>query len=177
MTSSADRTKEFIDLFLRAEPKVYAYIRSQIPRRADAEDVLQETATTLWTKFDDFISGSNFLAWAYQVARFKVRYYYSRQAREHRLFSQAFVDRIAIKAEQMASNLGELEPILIECMERLTTADRDVVQRCYGSTATVASVAEDLERPVNTIKSVLKRSRRILFECISRAINRERDGK
>lgn len=174
MTPSTDKSNSFIDLFLKAEPRVYAYIRSQIPHRSDAEDVLQETASTLWAKFHDFAPDSNFLAWAYQVARFKVQHYHEKQSRQRRLFSRALVDLVAARAEKMANELSELEPMLAECMQRLSAADREVIQRCYGSDATVAAVANELGRPVNTIKSVLKRARLALFECIQRSIHREK---
>lgn len=173
MALSADKSSEFLDLFLRAEPRVYAYIRSQIPTRADAEDVLQETAATLWAKFDDFTPDSNFLSWAYQVARFKVQHYHDRQSRQRRLFSREFVNLVAARAETMADELGQLQPMLAECMKRLPDADREVVQQCYGSEATITVVAAQLGRPVNTVKSVLKRARRALYECIQRAIHRE----
>lgn len=173
MDSSTNKPNSFIDLFLKAEPRVYAYIRSQIPHRSDAEDVLQETAGTLWSKFGEYTPGSNFLAWAYQVARFKVQHYHEKQTRQRRLFSHGLVELVAARAEGMASELSELEPMLAECMQRLSDADREVVQRCYGSEATVAMVADELGRSVNTIKSVLKRARLALFECIQRALQRE----
>ncbi len=173
MAPRPDISDEFLGLFLKAEPRVYAYIRSQVPHRADAEDVLQETAATLWTKFNDFRSGSDFLAWAYQVARFKVQHFRDKQTRRRRLFSQTLVDLVAVQAEKMADQTGELQTMLAECMEELSDADREVVERCYGSDATVATVAAQLGRPVNTIKSVLKRARRALYDCIQRAIGRE----
>lgn len=173
MHSSPDNSHEFIDLFLKAEPRIYSYIRSQIPHRADAEDVLQETAATLWTKFDDFERGSDFLAWAYQVARFKVQHHHEKQSRRRRLFSQEFVQVVARKSEQMSRELGDLESKLIECMKRLPPGDGEVVQLCYGSDSTIETVAQQLGRPVNTIKSVLKRARRALYDCIQRAIRRE----
>jgi RNA polymerase sigma-70 factor (ECF subfamily) len=173
MIQSADRSSAFLDLFLKAEPRVYAYIRSQIPHRADAEDVLQETAATLWSKFDGFAPGTNFVAWAYQVARFKIQYYYDRETRERRLFSRAFVDLIADRTEEMADELSELQPKLAECMQRLPAADREVVERCYGSEDTLPKVAAQLGRPVNTVKSILKRARRALYDCIRWAIGRE----
>jgi RNA polymerase sigma-70 factor (ECF subfamily) len=173
MAPGFDKSGEFLGLFLKAEPRVYAYIRSQVPHRADAEDILQETASTLWAKFDAFSPGSDFLAWAYQVARFKVRHHYDKQRRRKRLFSQAFVELVANQTEQMSDQLGELQPKLAECMKRLPDADREVVDLCYGSDTTVATVAAELGRPVNTIRSVLKRARRALYECIQRAIGRE----
>lgn len=173
MASGSDKSGEFLGLFLKAEPRVYAYIRSQVPHRADAEDVLQDTASTLWAKFDSFVPGSDFLAWAYQVARFKVQHHYDKQSRRKRLFSQTFVQLVADRAERMSDQFGEMQTQLAECMKRLSDADREVVDLCYGSDATVAAVANALGRPVNTIRSVLKRVRRSLYECIQRAIGKE----
>ncbi len=108
MDPKTNRTDEFLGLFLKAEPRVYAYIRSQIPHRADAEDVLQETAATLWSKFEDFRAGTDFVAWAYQVARFKVQHFRDRQSRRRRLFSQEFVGLVAAQAEEMAAETVDL---------------------------------------------------------------------
>ena len=173
MDQKANRNDEFLGLFLKAEPRVYAYIRSQVPHRSDAEDILQETAATLWSKFDEFKPGTDFVAWAYQVARFKVQHHRDRQSRRRRLFSQSFVDLVAARSEEMTDQTSELQPMLAECMKRLSDADREVVERCYGSDATVAMIAEMLGRPVNTIKSVLKRARKALYNCIRVALARE----
>jgi RNA polymerase sigma-70 factor, ECF subfamily len=173
MAAFGENSHEFIDLFLKAEPRVYAYIRSQIPHRADAEDVLQETATTLWSKFDEFQRGSDFIAWAYQVARFKVQHHYEKKARRKRLFSEEFVHLVELRSKELSGNFDALQVMLAECMKRLGEADREVIQLCYGDDATIASVAEQLGRPVNTIKSVLKRGRRALYDCIQRAMSRE----
>jgi RNA polymerase sigma-70 factor, ECF subfamily len=173
MPSSFDSPSEFIDLFLKAEPRLYAFIRSQIPHRADAEDVLQETAVTLWSKFSDFERGSNFTAWAHQIARFKIQHYRKKQTRRRSLFSNEFVSLVATRSEEMSKELESMNAMLAECMSRLAAADREVLQMCYGSDTTIAALAKQLGRPVNTIKSVLKRSRKSLYDCIQRAIRRE----
>ena len=43
----------FLPLFLKNERRLYAYILTLLPRRADADDVLQETSLVLWDKFDE----------------------------------------------------------------------------------------------------------------------------
>jgi len=174
MPADSTNKSQFINLFLKAEPRVYAYIRSQIPHRADAEDVLQETALTLWAKFENFQPGSDFLAWAYQVARFKIQHHLEKQSRRRRLFSQAFIELVADRTEQLADHFGDLEALLVECMEKLPAADREVVQLSYSSDSTLEAVARQLGRPLNTIKSVLKRARRALYECIQRALGMEK---
>jgi DNA-directed RNA polymerase specialized sigma24 family protein len=58
-------------------------------------------------------------------------------------------------------------------MEKLPESDRDVVRRCYVTGATVRNVAAELGKPFETVKSILKRSRRALFGCIQRTLARE----
>ena len=53
---------DFGRLFVQYQPRIYGYIRSLVADRSDAEDMLQETASVLWQKFDEFTPGTNFLA-------------------------------------------------------------------------------------------------------------------
>ena len=71
---------DFGRLFVRDEARIYGYIRSLVVHRADAEDLLQETASVLWQKFHEFQPGSNFLAWAMSIARFQVRHFRRKEA-------------------------------------------------------------------------------------------------
>ncbi len=163
----------FIQLLLQAEPSIYGYIRSQVPLRADAEDVLQETVTVLWSKFDEFDPGSNFLAWAYQVARYKVQHFRRDKQRLPQLLSDAFIELVAATAEAMGDELADMRQALADCIAKLPPRDREVLQLCYGSDTTVRQVAEELNRPFETIKSVLRRSRRALYGCVRRTLARE----
>ena len=165
---SHDPTPVFLQHLLRAEARLYAYIRSQIPGRADAEDVLQETVTVLWSKFADFEPGTDFLACAYQVAPYKVAVFHRQNKKREFGFSPEFLEAIADRAESMSDELSDVRDALAGCLKRLRSIDREVVERCYGTDATIAAVAEELGRPLTTVKSILRRSRRKLFDCIQR---------
>jgi RNA polymerase sigma-70 factor (ECF subfamily) len=169
-------SQEFVGLLLQVQPRIYAYIRAQIPIRADAEDVYQETVMSLWSDYTAFHPGSSFLAWAYGFARNKVLHYQRRYARQKRLFNEETVRLIASEAEAMADEVGSVQDALQNCLTKLRPADREVVQRCYGTDMTVATVAQQLGRSVNTIKSILKRCRRALYDCIRRTLSREEQG-
>src|SRR5205085_4163762 len=53
-----------ICLFLRHERRLYAYILTLLPHRADADDALQEASLAMWDKFDAAAPPDDFLAWA-----------------------------------------------------------------------------------------------------------------
>ena len=49
-----DKHERFMRLLVANQPKIYAAIRSLGLRQHDAEDVLQDTASVLWRRFDEF---------------------------------------------------------------------------------------------------------------------------
>lgn len=168
-----DRTQVFVGLLLKAEPQIAGFVRAQILDRNDADDVFQETAKVLWEKFGEFQEGTNFVAWAYQIARYKVQQYYQEQQRQARKFNSEVLELIAQTSESLGNEIPDMRQALVNCMEKLPGSDRDIVQRCYAIGASVRAVADELGRPFETIRSVLKRSRRTLFECIQRTLSRE----
>lgn len=164
---------DFVRLLTRAEPRIFAYIHTHITSRHDVEDVFQQTVTVLWTKFDQFEQGTNFLAWALKVAALEIRMFYRKQDQQKRLFSAAFLKLVGETSQRMAEDFGELKDALAGCLQKLQPDDRDVVHRYYYTDATVATVASDLDCPIETVRTVLKRSRRNLYECIQRTLARE----
>lgn len=164
---------EFVRLLVQSEPRVFAFIHAHIPHRSDVEDVFQQTVMVLWTKFDQFTLGTDFLSWALSVASFEVRMFYRKQDQQKRLFSEAFLDLVSQSAGAMSEEFNDLKDALAACLEKLKDADREVVRLYYDSGATIESVAVELNRPMETIRNVLKRSRRALYECVRRTLARE----
>ena len=66
---------QFVKLLTACQSRIYAYILSRAPRSADADDILQETAGTMWKKFNEFKTGTDFLAWGLTIARYNVLNY------------------------------------------------------------------------------------------------------
>src|SRR5437870_11010677 len=87
--------KAFLRLFLQNERRLYAYILTLLPNRADADDALQEASLAMWDKFDYRNPPNDFLAWARRVAYYKVLDVYKRARRGRVLFSQVMLERVA----------------------------------------------------------------------------------
>jgi len=56
----------------RHQSRLRAFVRCLMVRSSDVDDLLQEINVVLWEKCDEFQPGSDFWAWASQIARFKV---------------------------------------------------------------------------------------------------------
>ncbi len=71
--SDAEASKRLMLLMVQHQRQIFSFIYSLAPDRHDAEDLLQETSLVICEKFAEFKPGTNFLAWACQIALWRVR--------------------------------------------------------------------------------------------------------
>jgi len=163
---------DFGRLFVQYQPRIYGYIRSLLLHQADAEDVLQETASVLWRRFPEYQAGSNFLAWALCVARFQVMYFRQKQHRNVLCFSSDFHDVLAADTVAESARLSDMQQLIDACMQKLPLADRELFEmRCRcDADVTTKNLAEQLGRPASTIYNAINRIRRVLANCVEQAM-------
>src|SRR5215216_1469947 len=97
----AESRKRLVALLTRHQRQIFSYIYVLVPNRADAEDLLQETSVVICEKFDEFREGSDFVAWACQIAYWRVRYSRQKFARGKVLYNQDVLDAVAKTASDM----------------------------------------------------------------------------
>jgi RNA polymerase sigma-70 factor, ECF subfamily len=167
------RNREFVRLWTAHGQRVYAYILALLPNRADADEMFQETGTTLWEKFDQFQSGSNFRSWACSVALNKVRNF--RQLRRHRvvLLSNESLDAVDRMAVMRSDELDGQHQMLADCYAKLSPTDRELIDCRYEPEATVKTVSQRVGRSVDAVYKALARIHRSLFDCVRQAIDEE----
>ena len=166
-SSSAEAIAEFESFFTQCEAEIQAYVFTLLPHWSDAEDVVQRTRIILWQKFSQFQPGSNFKAWALQVARFEVGNFRRTQRSDRHYFDDQLVDSLADVRMSLVEELDRRRAVLSQCMRKLRPSDRQIIRHCYGPKATTTKEAADrLGRPVNTLYKALNRIRRTLMECV-----------
>ena len=94
------KSRLFLRLFLQNQRRLYAYILTLLPNRADADDVLQEASLVMWDKFDERSPPDDFTAWGCRIAYFKVLDLRKKRQRGRVLFSQEMLERVAETAEE-----------------------------------------------------------------------------
>lgn len=164
------RYDEFASLVRLHTSQMLAYINALVANWNDADDLFQETCLVLWQKFDEFIPGTNFLAWALRIANFKAMKFQSQKSRR-----VAFIARVRDVLETEFTRRGEEDATanlaaLSGCMERLTTDDRRTVTLCYGDSVPVRQVAGTLGRSPESVHRSLRRIRKSLLDCIRREL-------
>jgi RNA polymerase sigma-70 factor (ECF subfamily) len=173
-SSSAGQIVEFERVFAACESDIRAFIFTLLPHWTDTEDVLQRTRIVLWQKFAQFQSGSNFKAWALQVARFEVNNFRRTQRSDRLCFDDELVESLADVRTSMVDDLERRRAALDKCLRKLRASDRQIIRQCFGPNATtIKDAANRLRRPVNTLYKALNRIRRTLMACVQQAIGED----
>jgi RNA polymerase sigma-70 factor (ECF subfamily) len=169
---SPAKVKLFLRLFLQNERRLYAYILTLLPNRADADDVLQEASLVMWDKFDDEHPPADFTAWGCRIAYFKVLDFCKKRQRSRVVFSQAMLERVAETAVEQAATLqlDDRREALADCIAKLSPRDRDLLARRFAEGATTQSTAAQDGRSVDAVYKALAKIRQALFDCVTRTL-------
>lgn len=168
-----DREREiFLQLLAEHEAQLLGFLCAIVPNIQDAEDLFQQTVLTMWQKFADFEKGTSFVAWGCQVARFKALNHL--KGRRATVLDDEVLD--LLMATQQAEDAGfrhARRRALSECLEKLSEADRKLIESAYMGEQSIKSLAKDLARPPAGVYNSLARIRAVLFRCIQSTLARE----
>jgi RNA polymerase sigma-70 factor (ECF subfamily) len=170
--SPPDRNRQFLRLFLQNQHRLYAYILTLLPHRADADDVLQDASLAMWDRFDESAPPAEFLLWARRVAYHKVLDFYKKSNRATARLSRLFVERLAEVAAARADSLqlDDRREALAGCVEKLPERDRELLARRFAEGATTQSTSEQLGRSVDSVYKALAKIRAALMECVQKTL-------
>ena len=166
-------SEEFVQLFSRTQRRIYLHILGQVGNPNNADEILQETNVVIWSKFDRFELGTNFIAWTFQIANFEVLKFRDRRRSNRLVFSDDIVEAIAEDSEESQDDLDLRRAALGECLGKLRPKDRELIQTRYAPGNKGKDVASLLGRPSNSVYQSIGRIRKTLFECINRRLSAE----
>jgi RNA polymerase sigma-70 factor, ECF subfamily len=167
--------RAFLGQFLKAERRIFAYILTLLPHRADAEDVLQEVSVIMWEKFEEDDPPKDFVAWGCRIAYFQIQHHRRDQRRGRVVFSEEMLSQLAdtIADESAALQLDERREALTHCLGRLGRPDRELLTERLKEGATAQSAAASVGRSVDAVYKALAKIRKGLLDCIERTIAAE----
>jgi len=159
-----------VQLMLGGQGRLYAFIVSLLGDREQANDVLQQTNLVLWQKLDSFETGTNFMAWAFQVARYQVMAHRQRVGRDHHVFDAETIAQVADTFERQTVDFDDRLEALSHCIEQLPPDRRQLLRRRYEEGWTVKRLAAELEQTANRLAVRLHRMREALMRCVRRQL-------
>ena len=168
MTQDAQQRKaEFARYLAENQARLYGYIHSLVPDLNHADDLYQQTALILWSKFDDVDRGRSFFSWACGVARLEAANFVRSLARQRRFFGHD-LNLLLVEAHEEITDdeLADRREALSRCIEKLPPADRTLLTECCAGPAGVHTAARRNRSP-HSVYNSLRRIRQALYECIT----------
>jgi RNA polymerase sigma-70 factor (ECF subfamily) len=163
----------FVELLVMHQRSIYSFIVQLIHDHADAEDLLQKTLIVMWKKFDLYEPGTDFLAWARQIAKFEVQSFVKVKGRSRVNFNTETIDLLAETITEDSPGVTARYDALRHCLEQLRPADHELIKRSYLSGLAIRQIAVSLERSVESVYQTLHRIRTLLAKCIERRVASE----
>jgi RNA polymerase sigma-70 factor (ECF subfamily) len=162
---------QFVVLFVRSQDRIYAYVATLLPNRADAEEVFQQTSLILWKKWREFDPQRDFVRWACGIAYLEVRNFLRKQRAAGRVgLSEHVLEQVADTRLEAHPLLEARRQALAACLDRLKPDRRALLERCYAGKDNIKRIAAEVGKTANGLYLTLKRLRRALFDCINRTL-------
>jgi RNA polymerase sigma-70 factor (ECF subfamily) len=168
-----DPNKLLMLLMTQHQRRVFSYIYTLVPDRHDANDLLQETSLVICEKFHEFTPGTDFVAWACQIAYWQIRRARQKFARAKVVFDQEVVDALAQTAAELAEEVNERHEALAHCLEKLPPRDREMVLLRYEPGSGVEEAAQRAGRSMEAAYKALARIRKLLLDCVTDQLSPE----
>jgi RNA polymerase sigma-70 factor, ECF subfamily len=173
MSTTPDRTKELVLLMTQHQRRIFAYIYTLLPDRHAAEDILQETSLVICEKFSDFKSGTDFVAWANQIAWWQVRAARTKYARSKVIFDDEVLEVVANTSVELAPEADVRHEALAKCLQKLPPRDRELIMVRYEPGNGVEEAARRSGRSLVAAYKALARLRKLLHDCVSNQLAQE----
>ena len=158
-------------LFVQNMMAVRGFVLALMPDFSRVDDVVQETFLTVTAKADDFVEGTNFRAWAFSIARFKVlESARAPGAREITLDAEV-IDALC-GAEPVELQPEEQTRALAACVGKLAPQARRTIELRYQQAFRPPEIARRMGWTVNAVNVALARARRALRDCVERQLAR-----
>ena len=160
-------------LWTRHQRQVFSYILALIPSRHDADDILQETGVVVCKKFEEFQDGTDFVAWACQIAWWQVRAARQKFARSKVVFDDDVLEAAAPQFAMMAREADARHEALGNCLQKLHPRDRELVLTRYERGHGVEEAAKRSGRSMEAAYRALNRLRKLLADCVTHQLSLE----
>ncbi len=170
LTSPGSDSDRFISQFAENQHAIYAYTRTLVHNRSDAEDIMQNVSIALWKKWHTFDPATSFLRWAFAVAFIEILRYRRKSAKDRLWFSEPLLELLSADFPQVAEVHSNRLDALSLCLEKLDNEDRRLIEIRYRQSGSAQSLADEFNKPLSTIYKMLLRVRQSLRNCINRSL-------
>ncbi|MEO0796699.1 MAG: sigma-70 family RNA polymerase sigma factor [Verrucomicrobiota bacterium] len=166
-SDSSDKTEVLLRRFYAQQSKLRGYVFSATRDYHATEDILQSTAIVVAQKATEFDFTKPETPWFIGIARNYISKWYRTQGRANRYVSLDILEEYMPDYESFESEpISERRYALKICIDRLPNKQKEVVRLRYQDGMDCQNIAEQLDRPIQGIYSLLKRIKIELRKCV-----------
>ena len=156
VTAAQHGSREAFDSLMRShESQLRGFICRRVGMGA-VDDVLQETWLASWLALPKFSRRSRFKAWLFGIAFHKSNDYHRKRGRTAQELPLHEIETAAASQDWIAD--AELRQTVRTLLAELPLEQREVLEMYYYAELTLAEVAQELGRSLNTVKSQFYRA-------------------
>jgi len=164
------KAADLVRQLLEQRDGLFGFILALTNDREAAEEIFQEVGLAVVEESAKKTDVIRFLPWVHELARRRVAEYYRRSSRRRALEHSEPLDEIVSLAFQEGAAdptaLNLRQEHLETCLEDLSPAQRQMIERRYRDHAPLRDIADKAASTEGTIKVLLWRARRQLARCI-----------
>jgi len=161
---------QFLRLYAEHEVALHTFVRSMLPTREEALEVMQEVIVILWQKFSQV---DNFRPWAFGVARLAALRHLERRKRDRHVFDNELVSQLADESAAMSERHSDQREALESCLQKLPATQRELVINAYTKGTRMDDLAARRGQTPMSLYKLLHRIRQALLECVRRTLAQE----
>jgi RNA polymerase sigma-70 factor, ECF subfamily len=153
-------------LFARHHVRVYRFVLRLVRNEATAEDLISDVFLDVWRQAGKFEGRSAVSTWMLSIARFKALSALRRRPEEE--LDEETAESIEDESDNPEVALAKKDKaaVLRECLTKLSTEHREVVDLVYYHEKSVEEVAEIVGIPEATVKTRMFYARKKLSELL-----------
>jgi len=163
----------FVELWTRHQADVRRYVFMLLPRPADVDDVIQETAISLLDKFADYDAERPFLPWATRFAYLEVLKWRQHHARSGLIYSEDLLAKLEATITEESPMLEIRRQALDGCLLKLGNRERGLLLSRYSKLDSLQQEANRTGVSVHKLYYAVEKIRAALLKCIKTTLTKE----
>lgn len=167
------QTREFMALLVPNQRRILAYILCMVPNKVDAEDILQETLTMMWGKFDQFEVGTDFVAWSVTIAKYKVLEFRRKTKGSKLQFGDKLTHILEVESDQKLKKTSKHIDLLRECVRKLALKEITFLKLRYEHDLTLKNIAARTGISLQGVHKAISLIHAKLVRCIRLTLRQE----
>lgn len=161
------------EVVARYQKRLFVYLYRLVGSREEVEDLLQNVFAKAYRNIGSFDTSRKFSSWIYRIAHNEAVNFLKRKSKKKFV---SLEDMVTSKDKLEASDDGQ-EPVqawlrketkeeVDAALAKLPPKYRQVLEMRYFSEYTYETIAKTLEKPVNTVGTLINRAKKKLLEVV-----------